>query len=179
MSKKEKTLTSIDYIILGLLQSSELTGYGIRKIFETTALGNYSSSPGTIYPALKRLQKVGLIENVENNGKTVFQIRESGTAALLEWLQNSITQDDIQRRMAELILRFAFMNELTAIEIQIQFLEQLIENIKIYLQQLEQFYKLAKPDMDITSQLAFEHGLSSYRNDLNWAKKALKLLQSW
>lgn len=179
MAKIDQTLTSIDYIILGLLQESPLTGYGIRKIFETTALGNYSSSPGTIYPALKRLQKLNLIENVPaeaENGKSVFQVQKAGTTALIDWLESTVNQELIQRKMAELILRFAFMGGLVPLEKQIQFLNNLIQALQQYLQQLEQFYDTAKANMDQTAQLAFEHGLSSYQNDLKWAKKALKQL---
>ncbi len=54
--------TLLDYAILGLIQNQPLSGYAIRKLFEETALGNYSSSPGTIYPALSRLQKFDLVE---------------------------------------------------------------------------------------------------------------------
>lgn len=180
MTKLEKQLTSIDYIILGLLQGSELTGYGIRKIFETTALGNYSSSPGTIYPALSRLQKLGLIESKESEkeaGKSVFQIQPSGTEALIKWLESPITQADIQRKIAELILRFAFMDGLVSQDIQVQFLTNLIEALKSYILQLEQFYATGKATMNVTAQLAFEHGLASYKNDLNWSKKALKTIK--
>ena len=56
--------TLLDYAILGLIQDRPLSGYAIRKLFEETALGNYSSSPGTIYPALKRLQKLELISKI-------------------------------------------------------------------------------------------------------------------
>jgi len=53
--------TTLDYIILGLVQKEPLTGYRIRKVFEDTALGNFGGSPGAIYPALKRLAKYKLI----------------------------------------------------------------------------------------------------------------------
>lgn len=180
MAKLEKQLTSIDYIILGLLQGSALTGYGIRKIFETTALGNYSSSPGTIYPALSRLQTLGMIESKESEkdaNKSIFQIQSSGTEALVHWLESVITQVDIQKRMPALILRFAFMGGLVSQNTQVQFLNNLIAELKIYVQQLVKFYTTGKNTMDLSAQLAFEHGLSSYKNDLNWAKKALKTIQ--
>lgn len=181
MTKQNNRLTCIDYIILGLLQQSAQTGYGIRKIFETSALGNYSSSPGTIYPALNRLQKLALIasrESEKDAHKSVFQIQKSGKEALIQWLESNLTQADIQKRMSELILRFAFMGELVSKAVQIQFLSNLIQELKIYIQQLEQFYTTGKNEMDMTAQLAFEHGLSSYKNDLNWAKKALKTIKT-
>jgi DNA-binding PadR family transcriptional regulator len=53
--------TPLEYAVLGLLHQSEQSGYDLRKVFAATALGNYSSSPGTVYPALKRLEKRGLV----------------------------------------------------------------------------------------------------------------------
>lgn len=180
MVKIEKQLTSIDYIILGLLQGSPLTGYGIRKVFETTALGNYSSSPGTIYPALARLQKLNLIKSqstADESGKSVFQIQASGKKALLQWLERPIDQAAIQKKMPELVLRFAFMGGLVSQAAQVQFLQNMIEELKIYIQHLVAFTVTAKLTMDLSAQLALEHGISSYKNDLNWAKKALKTIK--
>ena len=55
---KEKKITTLDYIILALLFGEEQSGYRLRKSFEESALGNFGGdSPGTIYPALKRLEK--------------------------------------------------------------------------------------------------------------------------
>ena len=62
-----KKTTLLDYAILGLIHEKAQTGYQIRKIFAETAMGNYSSSPGTIYPALNRLQKMDLVEKVKGN----------------------------------------------------------------------------------------------------------------
>ena len=56
--------TTVDFIILGLLQEQTLTGYGIRMIFENTAIGSYSSSPGTVYPAINKLKKMGFIKDI-------------------------------------------------------------------------------------------------------------------
>ncbi|MBX2878146.1 MAG: PadR family transcriptional regulator, partial [Saprospiraceae bacterium] len=53
---KKTSPTRLDYAIMGLLIGGPLSGYQIRQIFETSEMGNYSSSPGSIYPALKRLR---------------------------------------------------------------------------------------------------------------------------
>ena len=72
--------TSLDFAILGLVSHQALSGYGIRKLFETSALGNFSTSPGTIYPALKRMQQLDLVENRESkiDGKKKFFITQKG-----------------------------------------------------------------------------------------------------
>ena len=38
-----------------------MSGYDLRKIFTTTAMGSFSDSPGAIYPALARLEANGLV----------------------------------------------------------------------------------------------------------------------
>ncbi|MDH5368031.1 MAG: PadR family transcriptional regulator, partial [Cyclobacteriaceae bacterium] len=72
--------TSLDYAILGLVHILPQSGYAIRKQFELTAIGNYSSSPGAIYPALKRLQKFGLVENIlfKEDRKNKYQCTSLG-----------------------------------------------------------------------------------------------------
>jgi len=53
--KKHPQITVLGYALLGLLQQKAQSGYELRKVFAETAMGNYSSSPGAIYPALERL----------------------------------------------------------------------------------------------------------------------------
>ena len=56
--------TYIDYVMLGIIQQEAQSGYGILKSLKDLSPGNFSSSPGTIYPALKRLKKFGLVQVV-------------------------------------------------------------------------------------------------------------------
>ena len=83
---ESRKVTQLDYAILGLLSQGPLTGYKIRMTFENTALGNFSSSPGTIYPALKRLAALKLIDKktkgAKRNGQTVMSITRMGTGVL-------------------------------------------------------------------------------------------------
>ena len=109
--KTTRKPTSLDYAILGLVNQQPQTGYGIRKAFETTALGNYSSSPGVIYPALKRLQELGLVVNatINDTNKKKFHCTEEGESILKEWLLKPIEVTDIAKYLNDLLLRFAFM----------------------------------------------------------------------
>ena len=55
-----------------------MSGYDLRKVFEETALGNYSSSPGAIYPALSRLEQQGIPRNAV--GMTMLPGPEHGVS---------------------------------------------------------------------------------------------------
>lgn len=173
MNKKEPT--QLDYAILGLLKNKPLTGYAIRKVFETSAMGNYSSSPGAIYPALKRLQQLKLVEKITL--KAGFQLTEKGKKELIDWLQKTVNQEDVKKRIDTLLLRFAFMEGMIPISKQTQFLTEFIQSLTIVEMELTDFIQTNKTTLPINGQLAIENGLEVYRAHLRWAKKARKKLQ--
>jgi len=167
--------TLLDYAILGLLQDKSLTGYGIRKIFEDTALGNYSSSPGTIYPALKRLQKGMLIESVvqETSSKSSFQITEHGISILKKWFLKPIEKVEVEKKMDELLLRFAFMEKLIDKDHRINYLKSLSAILQVYIPELEAYYSIEGEKMPLHGKLAFQYGIDSNKTALKWCEKAI------
>jgi len=99
--------TLLDYAILGLIQDQPLSGYAIRKLFEETELGHYSSSPGTIYPALNRLQKLKLVEKSKQKEttKTRFEITQAGVLSLKKWFLQPIEKKEM---LKEKLMSFCF-----------------------------------------------------------------------
>lgn len=175
--------TSLDYAILGLLQRQLLTGYRIRKIFETTALGNYSSSPGTIYPALKRLKKLGLIGQGEGTGNSKkenirFTITPEGMQMLVQWLQRPLDRESISKQMKETMLRFVFMEHLLTKDQKTGFLKSFISETREYIKILKSNYEKESHRMSLHSQLALENGIASCRTNLRWGRKALKEIEN-
>lgn len=178
--KKEIIPTSIDYAILGLIKNEAQSGYGIRKIFETTAMGIFSNSPGTIYPALKRLQKFELVENRKNesDGKNKFHITTSGLQILKKWVTQPLEKNDVEKKLDEVFLRFAFMDDLSSLEEKITFLKSLQNLITIFLQGLQAYHKNEAHNIPVTGRLSFEHGIESYKTTLKWCKKSIQFLTS-
>lgn len=54
---KELMKGSIDLLLLSLLSQKKLYGYEITKILKEMSMGKYQISEGTLYSALKRLEK--------------------------------------------------------------------------------------------------------------------------
>ena len=50
---RKRLPTSLEYALLGLIHMQPQSGYDLRKIFETTPMGHYSSSPGAMAPPRK------------------------------------------------------------------------------------------------------------------------------
>ncbi len=173
---KNKKTTLLDYAILGLIQEKAQTGYQIRKIFAETAMGNYSSSPGTIYPALNRLQKMGLIEKIKqkDSEKLIFQIKNSGIEILKSWLIKPLEKDDVDKKNHEILLKFAFMDNLVSQKQKIIFLESFKMLQTAYVNDLLAYFKDTSNNMPLHGRLAFEYGIASSRTTLKWCKKVIK-----
>lgn len=167
--------TLLDYAILGLIQNEPLSGYRIRKYFEETALGNYSSSPGTIYPALKRLQKEMLVQNVVQvtTSKASFQITESGILILKNWFLKPIEKIDVEKKKDELLLRFGFMEALIEKNKRINFLTSFRDLLIIYVSELQEYYNNESVNMPLHGKLAFQYGIESNKTTLEWCKKSI------
>lgn len=169
-----KKTTTLDYIILGLIQKEPLTGYRIRKTFEDTALGNFGGSPGTIYPALKRLEKNKLIlkQKVQESTKSNFYITAGGLEQLRFWLETLPTTGDVQKNMQLLVLKFAFMDPMISKEKKVEYLEAMKFELEGYLKELEHYFRKEKNSMPQSGRIAFEHGLLSYRTGVEWCMLA-------
>jgi len=169
--------TTLDYAILGLLTANPMTTYAIRKAFEETAIGNYSSSPGSIYPAVSRLRKLKLVVNTKEKSNTKIEISEKGKATIKEWLTCPIQTAEIAKDSSLLILKFAFMDNLVTKKQKINFLNSLVEKTSAYLQSLENYHRDHAEMMPLHGRLAFEFGIANFKTQLSWAKSSVLTIQ--
>lgn len=179
---KRARTSLLGYALLGLIQQKPQSGYELRKIFADTAMGNYSDSPGAIYPALQRLEQNGAVTSkVEEAGglrrRRVYRLTPSGTAELKAWLRRSTTPDDVKRDAAELMLRFSFMEKALGMQACVTFLRSFSLAIPPYIEQLEGFLAVNSVAMPLSARLALENGIRGYRSMHDWAKYALKQFQ--
>src|SRR5215469_2241242 len=122
-------ISVLGYALLGLIDLKPSSGYDLRKIFAETAMGNYSSSPGAIYPALERLESQKLIHGVVEDSaglrrRRIYRITTIGTRELRKWLSRPIEQEDVMRGANELMLRFSFMEHGLGVAAVITFLQE-------------------------------------------------------
>ena len=176
----EKNITQVDYAILGLLAQSEMTGYEVRMVFEKTAMGSFSSSPGAIYPALKRLQKHKLVAKKKDPDRRVdpLIITASGRKELRDWVLRPVTHDDVKSSLEMLVLRVAFLDSTDNEKKRKEFFASMIKALKEQIAELEQYHKAASKDMPLGGRLTFEYGMESYRSTLAWIQKVQRAYAS-
>lgn len=84
----------LEFAILGLLKESSMHGYHLKKRLAETLGSFWQVSYGSLYPALKRLQREGAVEMTfprEDVGrrKNVYRITDKGEALFAELLERA------------------------------------------------------------------------------------------
>ena len=177
----ENNLSTLSLAILGLIVQKPRSGYDLRKVFSTTPMGHFSSSPGAIYPALKRIEKNGWVRGSIDNKKTlrprmVYRITKRGQEVLKQHLQRPVTRDDVIWRMDDLMLRFAFMEHVIGRKKTLQFLKEFMIEIESHHRSLQGYLEEVKGIIPTCGRLAMENGIANYKMNALWAKQAIKEL---
>lgn len=180
---QETGLSTLSLAILGLISQRPLTGYDIRKVFATTPMGHFSSSPGAIYPALKRIEDAGLVRGRAGQGKTrrervVYEITPRGLEALKQHLSQPVTRDCVIWHMDDLMMRFAFMDGIIGRKGTVRFLQDFASQIDAYAAVLRGYLQGVKDIMPPCGRLAMENGIQGYEMNARWARRAIEELQS-
>ena len=180
---EKTTISTLSLAVLGLIAQEPRSGYDLRKVFSTTPLGHFSSSPGAIYPALKRVEKSGWVRGSIDSKKElrprmVYQITKEGLEALRRHLSQTVTKDDVVWRMDDLMLRFAFMDELAGRERTLQFLEEFRAETTSHSRSLRKYLDEIKGFIPPAGRLAMENGIGNYEMNAKWAQRAIKELEN-
>jgi len=176
-----KAPTNLEYALLGLLHAQPQSGYDVRKTFATTAIGNYSSSPGAIYPALRRLESNGLVtgkidSSTELRPRKVFAPSRKGRAVFRQWLQADFTPEDVAKKFDDLMLRLAFHGVLDDLAATRDFLRVLATETDRYIEDLEDQLRQFPEQTPIQPRLALGSGIEQYKAAARWAHQSVKKL---
>ncbi len=173
----------MEYALMGLLKQEPHSGYDLRKVFAMTPMRHFSDSPGSIYPALKRLVARKWLtvrsENGSGRGRQIFRVTAEGQRALVQWLEQPVTRADVIWRSEELMLRFAFMDNNVGRAVTAKFLAEFEREMEAYTQELREYKKQFGAGIrSTTGGLAFENGIVSYEAQLAWARLARKEIEA-
>ncbi len=127
------------FVILGLLQEEDLSGYDIKKIINIQMSFFWQESYGQIYPELSKLKEEGLIEQVPSKDtpkarseKIKYQITPEGSQALKKWMESENEKDTIR---SEFLLKMYFATDQNSEEMKrhlILFKEQADQKVVLF-----------------------------------------------
>lgn len=171
-----KSITPLGFALLGLIREKPRSGYALRKVFETTPMGSYSSSPGSIYPALESLRKGGLVQaSGEGRGKGLFHLTPQGIEAFQVWLQAPVEDSDLSQAM----LRFAFLHGHPDRSLTRAFLDSFEAAAAGQAAALAAFITGSNGQtLPVQARVAVEHGRRQFEASAAWAAWARKTLEA-
>lgn len=97
---------SLEYAILGFLNTKALSGYDLKKVFDQSVAHFWYADQSQIYRTLKRLKEKGwivaeVIHQEEGVDKKLYSITEKGREEFFRWMEN--LQLSERNRNAQLI----------------------------------------------------------------------------
>lgn len=177
-----RDLTMLEYIVLGLVSVEPRTGYDIIGALENDAYRR-STSPGSIYPALKRLEKQGLIagevESVhETRPRKVYRITGQGETLLDKWLRSPLTMTEALEERDVVLVRFLFSEKRLSREEILGWLEAYEKNLESYDAPRRMFYDIMHNVSSIHQQLIIEAKVMELNTQREWIKLARERLKN-
>jgi DNA-binding PadR family transcriptional regulator len=165
-------------VILGMLMKRSLSGYEIKQLFEDIFAYFYSSSYGTIYPMLHRMEKEELLtkENVVQEGKpnkNVYTITEHGKQQFHSYLHSPMESDSIK---SDFLMRLYF-GQFVGNDLVIAWLKQAEEHTRKQLEELSKKYAIYKADMHPAHIICIEIGIKEYTAKLETLQEGLARME--
>lgn len=179
MPKKNNTI----YIILGLLNHEELSGYDIKKRIDDMISHFWEVGYGQIYPTLKTMEAKGLVfrkpdGNYRGPERNLYSITEEGKKVLKEWL---VLPEDKEYVKYEILLKL-FFGSMVTVEDNIErietFKERQLQSVKILEIFEANLKQVMQEDEDhLYYYLTVLFGEQIYKAYIEWAKQAVKVLK--
>lgn len=173
------------YAILGLLSFGPMSGYDIKKYYDTTIGFFWNENYGQIYPLLKKLHSSEEVtkEVVYQEGKPdrhVYSITEKGLASLKEWME----EDGSPTKLRDELLLKTYFGSITDNENTIRRLEKSMEEhykqLKAYEDLQENIGKLLEDDPTRPFKMAtIRMGKRIAKAKAVWAKETIADLKAF
>lgn len=179
MGKENKTV----YVILGLLNHEDLSGYDIKKRIDHSLSYFWGTGFGQIYPTLTQMELKEWVTKTEASvdgmrKRNLYSITELGKQQLLQWLSEPAEREVVKY---EILLKLFFGSEVGAgknIENLNSFKQNYLEQIPV-LTHFESELKgvMAQSPDHLYYLLTVMFGKKIYEAYVEWASEAIKLIE--
>ena len=174
-------LTELECCILGVIwREGPMSAYGVRAEFAGSSTVSWSSSTGTVYPAIRRLRDAGLLDAAAPAGprkSELLSLTADGRAALERWLTN-VTPDLGASTADPIRTRVHFLAALNTAERK-QVLDEYRAATRAAIEQLEAHAaKAADTAVELSERLGTLGALAELRARLAWLDVAERELSA-
>jgi DNA-binding PadR family transcriptional regulator len=173
-------LSDLSCVLLALLWIRPRSGYDLRKLFRESSMARFSSSPGSIYPALRRLEGLELILSDTSPGdrgrpRTSYSLTVNGERTLMGWLKAPVTEEEVRTAPELACFRLALLPDAASPSEAVLRFEELERAIDGQIRFLMTY--LASPPPGMGPRTAAELALDLWAARGNWARRMLSTLR--
>ena len=172
-----------EFVILGMLSYTPMTGYDINKAVKTRMGSFWDIGYSQIYPTLRMLEKERFITkrveiNEREQNRKVYSITNEGTLKLQGWLREPAKPETFK---FEALLKIAFGDQVIKDEI-IKHIEELKARTIVQLESILSIEKEMKAHLNENERsffglLTLSLGKNIHRSAIEWADGAIKLIE--
>lgn len=165
----------IDMAILGLLKERPMHGYELKKRLSYLLGHFWTVSYGSLYPALKRLEKVNAIERAysvkkKTRNRNVYRITEDGMSMFMSMLTETITEKALADT-DKFDVRMAFFQYLEP-ETRIKMLEKRRKCLEDQVAKVKAYRRTSREQDRYRSGL-LRHKAEIAKSDIRWLDKLI------
>ncbi|MCC7557778.1 MAG: PadR family transcriptional regulator [Methanobacteriaceae archaeon] len=184
---------SLSYAMLGILTYSPMTGYNLKKVFDTSISQVWAASLSQIYRELSDLENKGYVSsNIQKQedrpDKRIYNITREGRDAFLEWLKDFPEKISSVKRDA-FMLRIFFGSNLEKKELlkQLQrFISQKNDHLN-KLNEIEKNFSICSSEFSVESpkkeelfwHFTIKRGKMTLKTLIKWAEECIKELEEY
>ncbi len=177
----ERDLTTLEYIVLGLIGEAPQSGYSIISTLET-GTHRWSASPGSIYPVLKRLEKqeliLGELEIVyETRPRKMYRLTVSGEALLDAWLRGPLKESEVMDERDIVLVKFLFAEKRLSRQEVLNWLDEYEKRTEAFDVRRRIFYELTQSESSLHQQLIHEATMMEINRQRTWIQMARHRLE--
>src|SRR5207302_3065937 len=165
----------LELAILGLLKERAMHGYQLSKRLADTLGAFWKVSYGSLYPALKRLEREGAVESVfpreeVARRKNVYRVTGKGEKLFYELLQEAGQESWEDNRFR---VRLAFFKYLKP-DTRLRLLEKRRAYLEDRLSAIKTSLRGARERIDNYTLSLMEHGQAATQQDIAWLDDLIK-----
>jgi DNA-binding PadR family transcriptional regulator len=178
----DREITTLEYIVLGLIGMSPQSGYSIISALEEST-HRWSASPGSIYPILKRFEQQGLIAGeldlvYETRPRKMYTLTPQGEETLDEWLRGPMPWSEILDERDIALIKFLFAETRLTPEEVLAWLDRYERWTDEYAGPRRVFYEVLISGSSVHQQLIHEMTMMELNMQRTWIQMARRRLEN-
>ncbi len=180
-AKISRDLTTLEYILLGVLSTGPQSGYSINSTLQN-GLYRWKASLGATYPALKRLEKNEIITSeiqvvTETQSRKVYHLTAEGEELLDRWIVAPLTESELLEEHNIMLVKFLFAEVRFSRDQVLSFLDEYEKRMDVFDAKLRIMYKFAEGVSTLHQKLIYRSIAMERFAHRRWIKRARLALQ--